>query len=209
MFEKQLRQVKSTVYLTGKQSDKTRRRMVDLLAPARREVVATTANTSTFSSRPSSYRSDSTAVVDALESAHVLGRPELPTGQASMDEYLGLLKEDPESSSAFAPESGPDNDSEDFLDYSKTESRLDNDQRICKMDLMEADLSVVDSNLRKGSSTPETHNPTDIYLGASRSFNKSTWLVLYSGANAKVEQAVIAASNRLNVSWRKEYFNKW
>ncbi|CAM9294444.1 unnamed protein product [Ectocarpus sp. 6 AP-2014] len=209
MFEKQLRQVKSTVYLTGKQSDKTRRRMVDLLAPARREVVATTANTSTFSSRPSSYRSDSTAVVDALESAHVLGRPDLPTGQASMDEYLGLLKDDPESSSAFAPESGPDNDSEDFLDYSKTESRLDNDQRICKMDLMEADLSVVDSNLRKGSCTPETRNPTDIYLGASRSFNKSTWLVLYSGANAKVEQAVIAASNRLNVSWRKEYFNKW
>ncbi|CAM9846959.1 unnamed protein product, partial [Ectocarpus sp. 12 AP-2014] len=208
---KRLRQVESTVYLTGNQSDKNRRRTVDLLASARCEVVATTANTSTFSCRPSSYRSDSTAVVAALESAHVLGRPELPTGQASMYEYLGLVKDDLES--------GPDNDSEDFLGDSKTESRLDNDQRICRMDLMEANLSVVDSNLRTCSSTPKTHNPTGIYLGASRSFNKSTRLVLYSGANAKVEQergtkyqeAVIhvAASNRLNVSWRKEYFNKW
>ncbi|CAM9969176.1 unnamed protein product [Ectocarpus sp. 4 AP-2014] len=31
----------------------------------------------------------------------------------------------------------------------QTESRLDNDLRTCKMDLMETDLSVVDSNLRK------------------------------------------------------------
>ncbi|CAM9880830.1 unnamed protein product [Ectocarpus fasciculatus] len=291
MFEKQLRRVKSTVYLTGNQTDKTRRRMVDLLAPARCEVVAATANTSTSSARPSSYRSDSTAVVDTLESTYALGKPELSRGQASMDEYLGLLKDYPESSSSFAPEGGSDNDSEDFLGDSKvqaggrsgegegqrrgkkrkghqlcpsqqgrargqhpvavnfgrpdiegyisrtiqgtavvaewapplvslrpppnfrkkqqTKSRLDNDQRICKLDLMEADLSVVDNNLRKGSSTPETRNPTGIYLGASRSFNKSTWLVLYSGANAKVEQAVVAASNRLNVTWRKEYFNKW
>ncbi|CAN0077941.1 unnamed protein product, partial [Ectocarpus sp. 12 AP-2014] len=58
------------------------------------------------------------------------------------------------------------------------------------------------------SSTPKTHNPTGIYLGASRSFNKSTRLVLYSGANAKAVIHV-AASNRLNVSWRKEYLNKW
>lgn len=116
---KQLRRVKSTVYLTGNQTDKTRRRMVDLLAPARCEVVAATANTSTSSARPSSYRSDSTAAVDTLESTDALGKPELSTGQASMDEYLGLLKDYPENSSSFAPGGGSDNDSEDFLDDSK------------------------------------------------------------------------------------------
>lgn len=40
---KQLRRVRSTVYLTGKQTNKTRRRVVDLLAPQREDVVAATA----------------------------------------------------------------------------------------------------------------------------------------------------------------------
>ncbi|CAM9999025.1 unnamed protein product, partial [Ectocarpus fasciculatus] len=53
---------------------------------------------------------------------------------------------------------------QNFRKKQQTKSRLDNDQRICKLDLMEADLSVVDNNLRKGSSTPETRNPTGIYL---------------------------------------------
>ena len=49
----QLRRVKSTVHLTGKPSAKTKQRMVDLLAPSKGEVIATTAIAS--QSRSSSY----------------------------------------------------------------------------------------------------------------------------------------------------------
>lgn len=49
----QLRRVKSTVHLTGKPSLKTKQRMVDLLAPSKGEVIATTAIAS--HSRSSSY----------------------------------------------------------------------------------------------------------------------------------------------------------
>ncbi|CAM9422421.1 unnamed protein product, partial [Laminaria digitata] len=63
MFEKQLRRVKSTVYLTGDPSAKTKKRIIDLLAPSRAEVVAKTSSSSKPASRASSC-SDLTMLED-------------------------------------------------------------------------------------------------------------------------------------------------
>lgn len=51
--QSQLRRVKSTVHLTGRPSDKTKQRLIDLLAPSKSEVVTTTG--SAGPSRVSSY----------------------------------------------------------------------------------------------------------------------------------------------------------
>lgn len=58
----QLRRVKSTVHLTGKPSEKTKARMVDLLAPSREEVVNTFARVSCRENSRSSSYSDLTAL---------------------------------------------------------------------------------------------------------------------------------------------------
>ena len=79
--------MKSTVYLTGKPTAKTKRRIVDLLAPSRAEVVAKTAycpSTKT-ASRASSY-SDLTALEDGALA-----------DTASFLDYRGTFRDDEES----------------------------------------------------------------------------------------------------------------
>lgn len=83
--------MKSTVYLTGHPSAKTKRRMIDLLAPSRGDVVATTTCSSSRpgsrqSSRPNS-RSSSYSDLTVLEEG-ALGE----TG--SIREYRGALRDD-------------------------------------------------------------------------------------------------------------------
>ena len=89
--QRQLRRVKSTVYLTGKPSEKTKRRMVDLLAPSKGDVVATTTGTGALgpTSRSSSYRSD----LNALEDGGGGGLTAVAS-QASIEGYRGVLKDD-------------------------------------------------------------------------------------------------------------------
>ena len=84
----QLRRVKSTVYLTGKPSDKTKKRMIDLLAPSKGDVVVATTAGSTLglNSRASSYRSDLGAMED--------GGGGSVLSQANIEDYRGVLKED-------------------------------------------------------------------------------------------------------------------
>eukprot|EP00752_Nemacystus_decipiens_P012611 g11168.t1 len=93
MFEKQLRRVKSTVYLTGNPSERTKRRMVDLLAPSKGDVVATTTAVASLgsNSRTSSYRS----VLDALEDGGSGGSGlTAAPSQTSIEGYRGVLKDD-------------------------------------------------------------------------------------------------------------------
>lgn len=95
--ETQLRRVKSTIYLTGKPTNKTKKRMVDLLAPSRSDVVAATAGTST--SRSSSLRGDpACALEDGRGGGGGGGGPEISNLNADLDDYLGVLKDDFEGS---------------------------------------------------------------------------------------------------------------
>ncbi|CBJ27980.1 putative respiratory burst oxidase protein [Ectocarpus siliculosus] len=343
MFEKQLRRVKSTVYLTGKPTNKTKKRMVDLLAPSRSDVVAANAGTST--SRSSSLRGDpACALEDGRGGGGGGGGPEVSNLNADLDDYLGVLKDDFEGSGRTERGSlDRDDDGGDgsVMGYSawggdsilgggegsalgvssahggsalggmgRTEAaaarreeeeertaaskkrhrgqpsagqlqrargyhpvslnfgrpdiaafitgtvrgtavvaqwappvdsrppapssssprqqptagglrqmltRLNTGQRISKRDLMEADLTVVDSSLAKskkpssvsgvtGFDMPNSDIPNNGSVGC---VDEKSWLVLYCGANGKVEQAVQTASEGLNVAWRKEYFSKW
>ncbi|CAM9998957.1 unnamed protein product, partial [Ectocarpus fasciculatus] len=97
-------------------------------------------------------------------------------------------------------------------------TRLNTGQRISKRDLMEADLTVVDSSLTKSKKPSSVSGVTGFDMpndsataskGSGGCVNEKSWLVLYCGANGKVEQAVQTASEGLNVTWRKEYFSKW
>ncbi|CAM9160730.1 unnamed protein product [Ascophyllum nodosum] len=89
MFEKQLRQVKSTVHLTGKPSTETKARIMQLLSPSRAEVIFTAPGAST---RPSS-RSSSLSDLTALEAGSV--------NESSIGEVVG----------AFSVEDADDNHS--------------------------------------------------------------------------------------------------
>eukprot|EP00904_Undaria_pinnatifida_P005538 jgi/Undpi1/2113/HiC_scaffold_12.g05499.m1 len=100
-------------------------------------------------------------------------------------------------------------------------ARLNTNQRISKRDLMSADLSVVTVETAKVSSSwfsPASSTPPTPSMSSTPSIpptcrgvstDPKTWLVLYCGANAKVEQAVASACDGLNVTWRKEYFSSW
>eukprot|EP00903_Cladosiphon_okamuranus_P005784 g5731.t1 len=81
MFEKQLRRVKSTVHLTGTQSAQTKQLMIDLLAPSKGEVVATTAVAS--QSQPPS----------SADLATLGGRSDIFT-EGERSSYRGELKEE-------------------------------------------------------------------------------------------------------------------
>ncbi|CAM9786026.1 unnamed protein product [Scytosiphon promiscuus] len=210
MFEKQVREVSpvslvlapSTVYLTGKQPHKTRRRVVDLLAPQRADVVAATTG---GGARAPCSKPGLRSLGDLADlEAGAAETDESPSrSPATMDDFRGLLRDDDNvgcflSSRARSP-SKPSLPS--CLPESQMLSRLNTGQRISKRDLMEADLSVVNAHPSKGS-VPSGKKP-------GRDVEGGTWLVLYCGANANVEQAVASASDRLQVTWRKEYFNKW
>ncbi|CAM9969245.1 unnamed protein product [Ectocarpus sp. 4 AP-2014] len=344
MFEKQLRRVKSTVYLTGKPTNKTKKRMVDLLAPSRSDVVAATAGTST--SRSSSLRGDPACVLEDGRGGGGGGGgggPEVSNLNADLDDYLGVLKDDFEGSgrtergSLDGDDGGGDGSVMGYsawggdsilggregsalgassahggsalggigrteaaaarreekertaaskkrhrgqpsagqlqrargyhpvsLNYGRPDiaafitgtvrgtavvaqwappvesrppppsstsprqqptagglrqmlTRLNTGQRISKRDLMEADLTVVDSSLAKSKKPSSVSGVTGFDMPNSDTTNiesvgcvdEKSWLVLYCGANGKVEQAVQTASEGLNVTWRKEYFSKW
>ncbi|CAB1097723.1 unnamed protein product [Ectocarpus sp. CCAP 1310/34] len=340
MFEKQLRRVKSTVFLTGKPTNKTKKRMVDLLAPSRGDVVAATAGTST--SRSSSLRGDPACALEDGRGGGG-GGPECSNLNADLDDYLGVLKDDFEGSgrtergsldgdddggdgsvmgysawggdsilggregsalgfssahggsalggmerteaaaarraeeertaaskkrhlgqpsagqlqrargyhpvslnfgrpdiaafitgtvrgtavvAQWAPpvESRPPPPSSSSPQQQPTAgglrqmlTRLNTGQRISKRDLMEADLTVVNCSLAKSKKPSSTSGVSGFDMPNSDTANngsvgcvdEKSWLVLYCGANGKVEQAVQTASEGLNVTWRKEYFSKW
>lgn len=88
----QLRRVKSTVHLTGKPSAKTKQRMIDLLAPSKGEVIATTAIAS--NSRSSSY-----ADLSALGNGGGGGGGESILNGWDAPSYRGELREEDEEGS--------------------------------------------------------------------------------------------------------------
>ncbi|CBJ27976.1 putative respiratory burst oxidase homolog [Ectocarpus siliculosus] len=116
-------------------------------------------------------------------------------------------------------------------DYSDTSSRdvrkkvlarLNTNQRISKRDLMSADLSVVPGKAspprvprsgRVTAAASDMGSPDGVGGGgggaSGAAWDARTWLVLYCGANAKVEEAVETACDDLCVTWRKEYFSAW
>eukprot|EP00752_Nemacystus_decipiens_P012610 g11167.t2 len=98
----------------------------------------------------------------------------------------------------------------------KVLQRLTTNQRITKRDLMSADLSVIAAAAKKESppgsqrlDNTSANTPTggEIGDGGRPVGDPRTWLVLYCGANAKVEKAVATACDDLGVTWRKEYFS--
>ncbi|CAM9360989.1 unnamed protein product, partial [Laminaria digitata] len=290
MFEKQLHRVKSTVYLTGKPSAKTKKRIIDLLAPSRAEVVA---KTGSCSSKPASSRASSFSDLTMLEEGAL-------TETASFVDYRGTFRDDWENKTERATDDGQQDESvfgesllggastrggsayrgrdgdssdakvqsrsncimikghrrhrrrpsrgdignngrsrglhpvslnfgrpkiEDFIaetiqgtavvaewagqqqgPKSRTEpdaqptgglrqvlSRLNTSQRISKMDLMSADLSVVEGKPSKSSSVSAATGFAAAGGGEGKKSTPSpvdtgTWLVLYCGGNAKIEQ---------------------
>lgn len=103
-YPSQLRRVKSTVHLTGKYSAKTRKRMIDLLAPSRREVVTTTSCLEQHNSRPTSRSSSLSNVTHMLEEGDA---PAAGPASFRVGEYRGVYKED------GLIEDGVDDDEED------------------------------------------------------------------------------------------------
>ncbi|CAN0426842.1 unnamed protein product [Pylaiella littoralis] len=328
MFEKQLRLVKSTVHLTGSPSEKTKQRMIDLLAPSKKEVFTTTAVSAC--PRPSPYVD--LASLEAGGGGGVGGGSAAADGNGRPYSYRGELREDDEGSSSYRqgrstengdaaggvtnanscrskrvpygqpislnfgrPDIGKfiagtvqgtvregkwvsdvDADAHDGgfsqplqqqperrqqhggagvratpqqVDEEAGEgrpmpmpirrevrsrkglARLNTNQRISKRDLMTADLSVVAAD-PKGSPAPGPNTldgtPVNTPVGGGLrggslrgsslrgggsgdcpSCDPRTWLVLYCGANAKVEKAVATACDGMGVTWRKEYFSAW
>eukprot|EP00903_Cladosiphon_okamuranus_P021567 g19829.t1 len=89
MFEKQLRLVRSSVYLTGNPTEETKKRMVDLLAPSRGDVVP---SSSSSSRRPSLSATPPYGVdLAILESGGGGGGAGL--GVPIMKGYRGVLRE--------------------------------------------------------------------------------------------------------------------
>ncbi|CAB1097720.1 unnamed protein product [Ectocarpus sp. CCAP 1310/34] len=108
----------------------------------------------------------------------------------------------------------------------KVLARLNTNQRISKRDLMSADLSVVPGKAsppgvprsgRVTAAASDMGSPDGVSGGvggggggaSGAAWDPRTWLVLYCGANAKVEKAVETACDDLGVTWRKEYFSAW
>eukprot|EP00904_Undaria_pinnatifida_P005548 jgi/Undpi1/2122/HiC_scaffold_12.g05508.m1 len=86
-------------------------------------------------------------------------------------------------------------------------ARLDASQVVSKDMLMKADPVVV--------GTVNQRHPTDTAAGAASAGDgtdgkgKLPWLVLYCGANPKVEEAIGKTCDELHVQWQKEYFGAW
>lgn len=93
--------MKSTVYLTGKPSAKTKRRIIDLLAPSRAEVVAKTAS---CSSKPASSRGSSFSDLTMLEDGAL-------TETASFMDYRGTFRDDEENKTERATDDGQQDES--------------------------------------------------------------------------------------------------
>eukprot|EP00904_Undaria_pinnatifida_P005572 jgi/Undpi1/2144/HiC_scaffold_12.g05530.m1 len=299
LFEKQLHRVKSTVYLTGKPSAKTKKRIIDLLAPSRAEVVAKPAScsskpnsrassfsdltmledgalgdrTASFLDYRGTFRDDDNtegATDDGQDEASIFGESMLgggsPRGSAFRGRY-GESESKARDSFCFAkghrghrrrPSRGKNGRSrglhpvslnfgrpkiEDFIaetiqgtaviaewagqddptpgpaakarptSLKEVISRLNTNQRMSKMDLMSADLSVVEPKPSKSSSVSGTTGFGAAEGGRGKKMpcpvESGTWLVLYCGGNANIEQAIASACNKLNVTWRREYFSAW
>ena len=99
---RQVRRVRSTVHLTGKPSGKTKQRIIDLLAPARSEVVATTTAATATNSCSSSPVPSSSFDADALEAC-------TRRAVASLRDFPGALRDGDE---------GVDKKSENFWEES-------------------------------------------------------------------------------------------
>ncbi|CAM9785957.1 unnamed protein product [Scytosiphon promiscuus] len=279
MFEKQLRRVKSTVHLTGKPSEQTKQRLIDLLAPSKSEVVATAGSARLCASplmpaarylnlEPLLYLLGALLRSDPPEGPALrfrewpssspislnFGRPDIesfiretvggtamegkwasrasPPPMASEDEVppttLRAVRSQTRLQSSGAPTTSPGAAWADLSTRARAEvkasmmARLSSHQRMTKRDLMSADLSVI-AGMDKGSPRCSqlfgaSGNASDPPSGGGdggggssngAACNPRTWLVLYCGANAKVERAVATACDDLGVTWRKEYFSAW
>lgn len=91
----QLRRMKSTVHLTGKPSSKTKQKMIDLLAPSRREVVATVSRPSSRQSSKANSRSSSYSDLTALEAGGAND-----TGSVVASDYQGELRDEENTEAA-------------------------------------------------------------------------------------------------------------
>lgn len=74
--------------------------------------------------------------------------------------------------------------------------RLNTNQRVTKMDLMSADLSVIATAKRGRIDDNSANAPTGggVGGGVSAVGDPRTWLVIYCGANAKVEKVIHCAT---------------
>ena len=99
----QLRRVKSTVYLTGQPSAKTKKRIIDLLAPSRAEVVP---KTTSSSSKPTS-RASSCSDLTMLEDGALGDRD----GGASFLDFRGTFRDDEGKADRAEMDDGRDGES--------------------------------------------------------------------------------------------------
>ena len=103
-----MRLVRSTIYLTGKPSNDTKQRIIDLLAPARSQVVASTAAATAITSSAPSSTQPSNSDPAALEEGGNYSA-------ATLRDFPGVLKDDDVSADKKSEHSSEEDEAEEGI----------------------------------------------------------------------------------------------
>eukprot|EP00904_Undaria_pinnatifida_P005570 jgi/Undpi1/2142/HiC_scaffold_12.g05528.m1 len=239
VFEKQLRQVNSTVHLTGTQSEETRAAVQRLLRASAKNVSysaqarPTTIVPHFFCKRCARQNASAHEGIhpDRFEvtregscSENNFAKPlqhlrrlrtfnDKPTnpvalefGRPDIGAYLtGTFAIQMETSRRIDESNiGHSIDVSGTYRRESLSNRLDADQKVSKEELMRADAHVVEITTTNNSGTSSSSSST-----RPRPNSPLPWLVLYCGANPKVEKAIAETCDELHVNWKKEYFGAW